>query len=174
MSPTLRTERLLLNEYTLCDEESFVALFCDEDVVRWMGEGPQPEAQIRALFGRVFDVYREKRFDVWAVRLDGRHVGHAEIKRTDTVDGYELIYALAPSVWRQGVGTELARAIVEYGFGVLGLDEVHATVHADNVGSFALLRRLGFEHVRDIDDGHTTRVLTMHGPGRRPRRPGPG
>jgi hypothetical protein len=44
VSPTLRTERLLLDNYTLCDEESFVALFCDEDVVRWMGEGLQPEA----------------------------------------------------------------------------------------------------------------------------------
>lgn len=61
-----------------------------------------------------------------------------------------------------GLGTELARAVVAHGFGTLGLTEVHATVAAANEASLTLLRRIGFEHMRDIeeDDGSTTRVLT--------------
>ncbi|MFD8147132.1 GNAT family N-acetyltransferase [Streptomyces sp. NPDC059708] len=163
MTPDLRTERLLLSPYVPEDEEAFTALFQDERVSRWMGDGPVSEAEDRALFGRIFStVYAGDLFDVWAVRRDGVLVGHAEIKRTDEVAGHEIIYALAPSAWGAGLGTELARALTAYGFETLGLDEVHATVAAENAASLALLERIGFAHVRDVaeDDGGTTRVLT--------------
>ncbi|MEW2487216.1 GNAT family N-acetyltransferase [Streptomyces sp. NPDC048411] len=163
MTPTLRTERLLLDPYIPEDEEGFMALFQDVRVSRWMGDGPAPEAEDRALFGRIFTkVYAQNLFDVWAVRRDGLLIGHAEIKPTDVVGGHEIVYALAPAVWGSGLGTELAEAVVAYGFGTLGLTEVHATVAAANSASLTLLGRIGFEHVRDIseDDGSTTRVLT--------------
>ncbi|GAA2913420.1 MULTISPECIES: GNAT family N-acetyltransferase [Streptomyces] len=163
MPPTLRTPRLLLDPYTPEDEESFVALFQDTRVSRWMGDGPSPEADDRALFGRIFTkVYAQDLFDVWAVRRDGRLVGHAEIKRTDEAEGHEIVYALAPDAWGSGLGTELAEALVAYGFRTLGLSEVHATVDARNTTSLHLLGRIGFAHVRDIeeDDGGLTRILT--------------
>ena len=163
MTPTLYTERLLLEPYTPADEEDFVALFQDARVSRWMGDGPESEAEDRALFGRIFTkVYALNRFDVWAVRRDGRLVGHAEIKPTAVVEGYEIIYALAADAWGHGLGTELADAIVNYGFDTLGLAEVHATVAEPNLASLALLGKIGFQHVRDIkeDDGSTTCLLT--------------
>ncbi|MFE7772591.1 GNAT family N-acetyltransferase [Streptomyces sp. NPDC057445] len=163
MTPTLRTERLLLEPYRPEDEEDFVALFQDTRVSRWMGDGTSSEAEDRALFGRIFTkVYAGELFDVWAVRRGGLLVGHAEIKPTDAVGGHEIIYALAPVAWGSGLGAELAAAVVAHGFGTLGLSEVHATVAAPNTASLALLRKLGFEHVRDIEehDGSTTHVLT--------------
>ncbi|MFD9433524.1 GNAT family N-acetyltransferase [Streptomyces sp. NPDC060002] len=162
MTPTLRTQRLLLEPYIPADEEAFVALFQDTRVSRWMGDGPASEAADRALFGRIFTkVYAQELFDVWAVRRNGLLVGHAEIKPTDLVGGHEIIYALAPTAWGSGLGTELAEAIVDHGFTSLGLTEVYATVAAPNEASLTLLGRIGFEHVRDIeeDDGGTTRVL---------------
>ncbi|MEU1187152.1 GNAT family N-acetyltransferase [Streptomyces sp. NPDC005859] len=163
MTPTLRTERLLLEPYIPEDEEDFVALFQDTRVSQWMGDGPASEAADRALFGRIFTkVYAQDLFDVWAVRRNGLLVGHAEIKPTDVVAGHEIIYALAPTAWGAGLGTELAEALVAYGFGTLTLTEVYATVAAPNEASLTLLGRIGFEHVRDIeeDDGSITRVLT--------------
>ncbi|MCK8679087.1 GNAT family N-acetyltransferase [Streptomyces lichenis] len=161
-TPALHSARLTLEPYVPGDEEDFVALFQDERVSRWMGDGPSPEAEDRALFWRVFGVYDRGLFDVWAVRLGGRYVGHAEIKRTDEVRGHEIIYALAPDVWGAGLGRELAETIIGYGFGTLRLGEVHATVAEANTASVTLLGRLGFVHVRDIaeDDGTTTLVLT--------------
>lgn len=162
MTPTLRTERLLLEPYAPEDEEGFVALFQDTRVSRWMGDGPDSEAADRAVFGRIFtEVYAQDLFDVWAVRRDGLLVGHAEIKPTDTVGGHEIIYALAPDAWGSGLGTELAEAVVAHGFGALGLTEVYATVAAPNEASLSLLGKIGFEQVRDVeeDDGSTTRVL---------------
>jgi RimJ/RimL family protein N-acetyltransferase len=163
VTPNLRTERLQLEPYRPEDEDDFVALFLDPRVSRWMGDGPAPEADYRAMFGRVFTkVYARELFDVWAVRQDGRLVGHAEIKPTEQVGGHEIIYALAPDLWGGGLGTELAEAIVAHGFGTLGLAEVHATVAAANTASTAVLTRIGFQHVRDVteEDGTVTRVLT--------------
>ncbi|MCX5345263.1 GNAT family N-acetyltransferase [Streptomyces atratus] len=164
-TPTLHTGRLLLEPYTLADEDGFVALFQDTRVSRWMGDGPCTESEDRALFGRIFSkVYAQELFYVWAVRQGGRLVGHAEIKPSPSsdVDGHEIVYALAPAAWGQGFGTEIAQTLTSYGFDVLGLTEVHATVAAENAASLALLGRIGFRHVRDTveDDGSTTRVLT--------------
>ncbi|MGW4505375.1 GNAT family N-acetyltransferase [Streptomyces sp. NPDC004436] len=163
MTPALRTGRLHLDPYTPADEDDFVALFQHPAVSRWMGDGPATEAEDRALFGRIFTkVYAQDLFDVWAVRRDGRFVGHAEIKPTEETGGHEIVYALAPEAWGAGLGTELAEALVAYGAAHLGLTEVHATVAAPNTASLALLGRIGFAHVRDLreDDGSTTRVLT--------------
>lgn len=163
-SPTLRSERLLLERYVPADEEDFVALFMDERVSRYMGDGPEPEEDVRALFWRVFpNVYDTGAFDVWAVREGGRHIGHAEIKPSKTVPGHELIYALAHHAWGRGLGTELAKTIAAYGFDRLGLDEVYATVAAPNAGSLAVMARIGFVHMsdRDGEDGSVTRVLLL-------------
>lgn len=172
MTSPLRTKRLLLDRYVPEDEEDFVALFQDTRVSRWMGDGPSSEADDRALFGRIFTkVYAADLFDVWAVRRDGRLVGHAEIKPTHEVEGYEIIYALAPETWGCGLGREVAEALVAHGFDTLGLTEVHATVAAANKASLALLDAIGFEYVRSVteDDGSTTLVLTRsHSPVSRP------
>lgn len=163
-TPTLHTDRLLLEPYGPVDAEDFVALFTDLEVGRFMGDGPMTAEAAGALFGRVFTkVYAADLFDVWAVRREGRYVGHAEIKRTDQVDGHELVYALAKPAWGAGLGTELARTLVRYGFDTLDLPRVYATVADANHASLALLGKLGFVHERDIaeDDGSVTRVLAV-------------
>lgn len=140
-----------------------MAFFQNTRVSQYMGDGPQSEAEDRALFHRVFPVYAEQRFAIWAVRRDGRLIGHAEIKGTDTVDGYEIIYALAADQWGEGLGTEVARTLIDFGFNTLDLDhQVHATVADENSGSWKLLERIGFDHVRDNDaHDHVTRVYSL-------------
>ncbi|MGW4499643.1 GNAT family N-acetyltransferase [Micromonospora sp. NPDC004336] len=166
-TPTLRTDRLLLEPYRPDDAQDCVALLTDPEVGRFMGDGPLSAEEAGALFGRLFaDVYANDLFDVWAVRRDGRYVGHAEIKRTDEVDGHEIVYALVKPAWGAGLGTELARALVRYGFDTLDLPRVYATVADANHASLALLGRIGFGHERDVteDDGSRTRVLAVDRP----------
>ncbi|TDC84584.1 N-acetyltransferase [Micromonospora sp. KC606] len=163
-TPVLRTDRLLLEPYRPDDAADSIALLSDPEVGRFMGTGPLTPADAAGLFGRLFSkVYAEDLFDVWAVRRDGRYVGHAEIKHTDDVDGQEIVYALVKPAWGDGLGTELARALVRYGFDTLGLPRVWATVAEQNHASLALLGKLGFTPQRDLieDDGTTTRVLAV-------------
>lgn len=163
MTPTLRTERMVLAPYTPADEDHFVALLTDEEVCRWMGQTAQPEDVIRSLFRAVFtEIYAKNMFDVWAVWSDGQFIGHAEIKPTGNVDGHEVICAFVREAWGRGLGTELLKCVMDYAFDVLELTEVHGMVNAENTASMALSRKLGFEHVRDVigDDGTRTHVVT--------------
>lgn len=163
-TPGLVTARLELAPYTEDDRPWFVALFGQEPVTRYMGdEEPLSEADASALFTKVLDVvYPAGSWPIWGVREGGRLVGHAEVKPSPEarIDGWELVYALDPTAWGRGLGTELAAALTEYGHGPLGLAEVHATVDPANTGSLALLHRLGYEALEDIDeDGELTRHL---------------
>lgn len=159
MTPTLETERLVLKPYEIEDAHSFVALFADEAVARWMGDGPQSRDEDRAMFGRIFsDVYAHGRFDVWAVWEGDRLVGHAEVKDTTDIEGHEIVYALVRAVWGRGLGSELVRALTSYCVDGLGLDEVYATVDARNHASLAVLDKVGFVRMPEVadDDGSTT------------------
>ncbi|MFE0101909.1 GNAT family N-acetyltransferase [Streptomyces sp. NPDC059009] len=169
MTPELRSERLHLSPYVAADQEDFVALFQDEAVGRWFGDGMQSAAEDRALFGRIFTlIYAEERFPVWAVRHEGRYIGHAEVKPSPErwLDGHEIVYGLHRSSWGRGLGTELARLLTSYGHDTLGLDEVHATVDSENATSITLLKRLGYTQGREVpeENGRVTLLLTSRRP----------
>lgn len=165
MTPVLHSERLSLSPYVAADETQFVALLQDEAVGRWFGDGMQSVEQTHALFRRIFGlIYAENQFPVWAVRHEGRYIGHAEIKPSPEswLDGHEIVYGLFRGSWGMGLGTELARLLTAYGHQTLGLSEVHATVDAENTASLTVLKRLGFTQVRSVaeDNGRTTLLMT--------------
>ncbi|GAA2736657.1 GNAT family N-acetyltransferase [Streptomyces nogalater] len=168
-TPVLRTERLDFLPYRPEHEDVFVALLRDAEVCRWMGQDLVPEPQLRELFRAILtDVYPQRRFDVWGLWLEGRYVGHAEVKPTGNVDGHELVTALVPAYWGRGLGGEVVRGLLRHAADNLGLTEAYGMVGAGNTASLAMCRRLGFTHVRDVvgDDGSVTKLLVI--PTRKP------
>ncbi|MFG2094575.1 GNAT family N-acetyltransferase [Streptomyces sp. NPDC048612] len=173
MTPILRTDRLILSPYRPEDEDAFVSLLGDEGVCRWMGQERAPEEEIRAIFQSILnEVYTKNLFDIWAVWSDGVFVGHAELKKTGNVDGYEVIAALVEESRGKGVGNELIRGLLHYAADTLQLTEVYGMVGAENAASLALGKKLGFAHVRDVvaEDGTVTKMLVM--PTGKPQSPG--
>jgi RimJ/RimL family protein N-acetyltransferase len=175
MTPTLRTDRLLLTPYIPAYEDLFIALLADEEVCRWMGQTAEPEETLRGLYRQIFsEVYAKNLFDVWAVWCGADYIGHAEIKRTGNVDGHEVICALRREFRGRGLGTELLHAVLLYGFEELNLSEVHGMVGSMNNASLAMARKVGFEPVREVvaEDGVTTQVvLTLKAENVRPAQP---
>ncbi|MCE3031380.1 GNAT family N-acetyltransferase [Streptomyces sp. CMSTAAHL-2] len=164
MTPELRTERLEFLPYRPEHEDVFVALLRDEEVCRWMGQDLVPEPQIREVFRAILtDIYPQGRFDVWGLWLAGRYIGHAEVKPTGNVEGHELVTALAPGYWGQGLGGEAVRGLLRHAAESLGLTEAYGMVGAENTASLAMCRRLGFRHLRDVvgDDGSVTKLLVI-------------
>ena len=101
----------------------------------------------------------EHRF-VAVVEDTGRPVGLGIVR---AVEGIGTIgYSVLPSCWRQGVGTELARRLVELARGRLGCSEVRATTLDDNAASARILTKLGFMVVDD-----DARETDSHGDERR-------
>jgi [ribosomal protein S5]-alanine N-acetyltransferase len=94
----------------------------------------------------------------WAIMHGGRACGCISIDdirwrvRAWRVDRGEIGYWLAPPLWNQGLVTEAARAVVEFGFRTIGLHKLSVGCRADNVGSRRVIEKLGFRYVGRLED----------------------
>ncbi len=70
-----------------------------------------------------------------------------------TYEGEEMVditYRLKTSAQGKGLGRELAEALVNHGFGELGLTQITATITPDNLPSIKLAAKLGWKFDRQI------------------------
>lgn len=61
-------------------------------------------------------------------------------------------YVLAPDYWSKGIGTEVARLLLAFGFEQLNLHRIEATAHPDNIGSQRVLEKVGMTYEGRIRD----------------------
>ena len=139
--------------------EAAFAAYSQPEMVRYLGSGAtHPDLDYtRAWIGRI-----RKRYDdhgaergFWALeRQDtGEVVGATICSPLPGGDGeHEIGWHVFPAHQGNGYATESGRRAASYGFEVLGLDEVLATIFAGNEASIAVARKLGMEHV-----GQTTK-----------------
>jgi RimJ/RimL family protein N-acetyltransferase len=148
----LETENLRLRPYRADDEEAWVALVTDPDVMRFVGDGPATETRAREVFARVFGIYERGGWAIWAVETrDGRYVGSAEIKPRENC-GWEIVYILAKEAWGRGYASEIARELVRFGFDALALPRVLATVDLENAVSIRVLEKAGMRKIAEETD----------------------
>ena len=148
------------------------AMYADPEVVRYLSGQvvPDPETQrARLRERRAFYATLNNGTGVWAIvpRATGRVVGTALLKQlprstaefergtdashpftsstnpADLTDDYEVGWHLARAHWGHGYATEAARALVDYGFGVLNLETIFAVVNPANAASIRVTQRLG-------------------------------
>lgn len=145
---TIETDRLILRPYERGDADAFVALVCDPVVNRFVGGGPDEPQPAREMFGRIFGIYDAHTWGIWAIteRASGQLIGSAEIKprREGPYEGdWEIVFIFVASAWGRGYGTEVARRLVDFGFQVLGVPRVIATVDYENAASIHVLTKAG-------------------------------
>lgn len=66
-------------------------------------------------------------------------------------DVAEIGFTLKKSVWGKGVGSNVAQALINYCFFELGQKRIVATCDVLNLGSNALLKKVGFEQIQVIE-----------------------
>lgn len=142
----LETERLFFDFYTTRDKPDFIKLFTDETVMKYVDKGVLTFEQAEAFWEKLFRELYAQNFKIWAVfaKTNSRFVGHAGIypRRDEKKEG-EIVYFLCRDAWRNGYATEIARAIIEFGFDELNLPEVYATVDDDHSASIRVLEKAG-------------------------------
>ena len=83
----------------------------------------------------------------WTIRdRDGAFVGTAGFNTLERERGSrgEVAYDVVRARWRTGVMAEVLPAVLDHGFGALGLHRIEAMVTPGNAGSAALLKGHGF------------------------------
>ena len=151
--PEIETNRLVLTELRLNDEEAIFSLFSNKLVIEHYDlEAFTALEQARDLINMFRSRYEASAGIRWAVRLKstGNMIGTCGFnswssKMRNAVIGYDLM----PDFWGNGYASEAVRAIIQAAFtGKLScglLNRIQADTVPGNHASEALLRRLGFK-----------------------------
>ena len=139
----LRTDRLLLRPFDISDVDDAWAYAADPEVARFR---PLPDPYTR---NDALDfVNRQIRTDwsanpEFAIALGQRVIGGISLHVNPEHETAELGYLLGRHWWGQGIATEAARAVVEWGFKRFKLHKVYARAHVCNKGSWRVMEKLG-------------------------------
>jgi len=147
----IATARLTLVPWARVDEEVLLGLLRDDGVRRFLLDGALVDrdwarAEIDASAAR----FAGGGLGLFLARLagEGTAVGFAGFRPDHDPPVLELLYALLPAYWGQGLATEVGRAMLDLAFERVGHGVVHAAADEPNVDSLRVLRKLGFVEVR--------------------------
>lgn len=177
----IETERLWLRPFAREDVDVLFRLFTDPDVRRYLFDD-KIITRDRA-HGEVEDSiasFEKNGFGMWVVHLSGatevigfggfRVFGEAPNRKK------ELMYGMAPPSWGRGYATELAQALLRYGFETLGEERIYARTDPPNVASMRVMEKVGMtcigrEYEGDIE---VVTYVTAGSAGRCAPQPGGG
>ncbi|MCJ8055499.1 GNAT family N-acetyltransferase [Shinella curvata] len=144
----LQTARLTLTPCTPEDRADFIALERDPEVMRFLNGGYAVDRE-KVDPNATFLMPNGTEPHVWTARrtTDGVFIGWFCLwPETETVA--ELGYRLRRAGWGQGLATEGACALIQWGFEKAGYDKVIATTMAVNHGSRRVMEKIGMHHTR--------------------------
>jgi ribosomal-protein-alanine N-acetyltransferase len=181
MADDIATERLLLRRWQDRDREPFAALNADPEVMEHFPMRLTRE-QSDEMIDRLEALFDAQGFGLWAVEVaeTGEFIGFAGLNRVPFIAPFapavEVGWRLKRSAWGHGYATEAARAALDFGFEIAGLDEIVSFTATTNVRSQAVMRRLGmthdpaddFDHPR-VDDERLRRHVLFRTKAPRPR-----
>jgi [ribosomal protein S5]-alanine N-acetyltransferase len=150
----LQTERLTLRAYALADISALVTLAGAHEVAATTLRIPHPYSEADARDFIASTQEDELRGTGLHLAIALRHgdgdggtlCGGVGLRIEKEHSRAELGYWIGLPYWGKGYATEAARALVEYGFGNLGLHRIFAGHVARNSASAGVLRKIGMRH----------------------------
>jgi len=148
--PTINTPRFVLRPIERRDAGDMQALYGDEEVVRYTPLEPYTTVEdgMEAVEWCA-NIFAEGTGMRWGIEdpSSGTVIGTCGYLNYEP--GHrriELGYDLAKRYWGQGVMTEAAEAVIEFGFRHLDVNRIEAKIIPDNEASHHLLIKLGFQY----------------------------
>jgi Acetyltransferases, including N-acetylases of ribosomal proteins len=160
---TLETPRLILRKFTPDDFAVAHTYASVRENVLFMPWGPNSEDDTRNFINMAIARADENpcRDYQYAVTLkeSGRLIGGCCLTIKENETG-ELGWILHRDYWKQGYGPELGEALLELGFGELGLHRITANCDADNYGSYRVMEKIGMRREGLFIEGRAANKLT--------------
>ncbi len=130
------------------DLDWFAGLYGDADVTRYLG-GLKTRGQVEEMFRtRIIDYYAANPgMGIWQTveRASGDPVGFHLINHIHGETIIQVGYGLATGAWGKGYATEMALAVLRYGFTDLGLGTIVGMTDLRNAASLRVLEKIGLE-----------------------------
>src|SRR5687768_7704350 len=132
----LTTPRLALRRFTVDDLPWLEAISADEEVMRYVGGVKDRSAVNETMTNRFLRYYDEHPgLGVWATieRATGRLVGLSNLNHIQGESIIQVGFVLDRSAWGCGFATEMATALLRYGFGDRALPHIAGMADLRNV-----------------------------------------
>ncbi|WP_420402444.1 GNAT family N-acetyltransferase [Nisaea sp.] len=155
----IESARLLLRRWRPEDRAPFAALNASAKVTEFLPK-QLTRAESDDLLDRVEAHFEKRGFGLFAVeRKDtGACIGWTGLSvprfEAPFMPAVEIGWRLAEEHWGHGYATEAARRVLEFGFGVLDLEEIVSFTVPANLRSQAVMERLGMRRDADGDFEH--------------------
>jgi hypothetical protein len=149
------TQRLVLREFHVVDDEAMSRVFGDPEVMRY-GDGVKDSEWVRRwLRGCLEDYHVKWGFGLWAVieKRSSSVIGFCGLSRFSDVGGQpetEIGYRLARAFWGRGYATEAAAAVRDYGFGTLNLSRMISIIDPRNAASLRVAEKVGLRFEKEV------------------------
>jgi len=153
----LETPRLILRHQALDDLESLYTLYSDPDVIKYIPDAPRNYQETRdELEWHMHGHPNHLELGLWATihKETGKFIGRSGLLPW-TIDGaqeVEVAYLLGKKYWGQGLGTEIAQAILDYGFQKLHLSRLICLIDMENLASIRVAEKIGMKFEKEGKD----------------------
>ena len=148
----LQTPRLLVREFSSAEENLLINLYSDERITLHVAK--RTTEDIKRQFAEALKAYEtDPGLGRWGIfnPVNNDFIGVCILKPSDSDPTHiELGYVLSQKYWGQGLATELAKALVNYGFEQKRLKEICACTHPENIASQNVLLKAGLVRYGNI------------------------
>jgi ribosomal-protein-alanine N-acetyltransferase len=155
----LETKRLLLRHFVTEDLDALFTFYSDPDVIRYIPDAPRTYEEAKEELEWFMNGHpRFPELGLWATmyKETNRFIGRCGLLPW-TIDGQqevEVAFALTKEYWGQGLATEAAGALLQYGFEHLELSRLICLIDQGNNASINVATKIGMTFEKESKDEH--------------------
>ena len=156
MAIILETKRLILKHQVIEDLDALWALYCNPNITKYIPDAPRTREEAQEeLEWHMHGHPKHPELGLWATihKDTGKFIGRCGLLPW-TIEGQydvEVAYTLAQDFWGQGLATEAARGILEYGFEQLYLSRMICLIDPENIASQRVAEKIGMTLEKRVD-----------------------
>ena len=167
----LETDRLILRRLLLEDLDALFVLYNDPEIRQYFPEGTLTYEETKEELEWFLNGHPEHpELGLWATihKETGQFIGRCGLLpwTIEECDEVEIAYMIAKDYQRQGLATEAAQAILQYGFEKLGLSRLICLMDPANSASQKVARKIGMTLEKEVDgiagDNFPTLIYSIH------------
>lgn len=152
----LETPRLILRRQVPADLDALWALYCDPEIIKYIPDAPRTREEAKEeLEWHMHGHPRRPELGLWATihKETGKFIGRCGLLpwTIDGQDEVEVAYTIARKYWGQGLATEAAQAILQYGFETLKLSRMVCLIEPENSASRRVAEKIGMNFEKRME-----------------------
>jgi len=151
------TDRLLLRQQVRGDLDELWEFHLNPENIRYYHDAPATFEEVKEQLEWDLDWYQQNAgLGTWAIlhKESGKLVGLCSLMpwTVDGIEEVEMAYILAEECRGQGLGTELSRGVIKYGFEKLKLSRIISLIEPENMLSRHVVEKAGMKFEKQSQD----------------------